>query len=205
MMYRTEQEKFWAGKFGNDYIKRNQSEFSIAANLFMWGKILNHTVDVKSVIEFGANIGLNLIAQKQLLPGAEFSAVEINKNAVKSMDKLGFIKTYSQSILDFKVDYKRDFVFTRGVLIHMNPDVLDEIYETMYNTSSKYICIAEYYNPVPSEVKYRGFNEKLFKRDFAGEMLKKFKKLHLVDYGFIYHLDKNFPQDDINYFLLSKK
>jgi len=63
----------------------------------------------------------------------------------------------------------------------------------------------EYYNPVPVEVSYRGHQGKLFKRDFSGEMLDKFKDLRLIRYGFVYHRDPSFPQDDITWFLLEKK
>jgi hypothetical protein len=44
----------------------------------------------------------------------------------------------------------------------------------------------------------------MFKRDFAGEMLDKFQDLRLLDYGFVYHRDTQFPQDDVNWFLLEK-
>jgi len=44
----------------------------------------------------------------------------------------------------------------------------------------------------------------LFKRDFAGEMLERFADLKLLDYGFVYRRDPNFPQDDITWFLLEK-
>ena len=46
---------------------------------------------------------------------------------------------------------------------------------------------------------------KLFKRDFAGDMLNMYKDLSLVKYGFYYHKDKQAPQDDLNWFLLKKK
>ena len=36
---------------------------------------------------------------------------------------------------------------------------------------------------------YRGHTARLFKRDFAGEMLDRFSDLRLVDYGFRYHRD----------------
>ena len=71
-------------------------------------------------------------------------------------------------------------------------------------TSNRYICIAEYYNPTPVEINYRGHQGKLFKRDFAGEILDKFHDLQLLYYGFIYHRDHQFPQDDVNWFLLEK-
>ena len=32
------------------------------------------------------------------------------------------------------------------------------------------VLMAEYYNPVPVSVSYRGNEERLFKRDFAGEL-----------------------------------
>jgi len=34
--------------------------------------------------------------------------------------------------------------------------------------------------------------------------MKKFNDLRLVDYGFAYHGDSNFPQDDITWFLMEK-
>ena len=40
--------------------------------------------------------------------------------------------------------------------------------------------------------------------NFAGEMLDRFRDLRLVDYGFVYHRDVNFPQDDITWFLMEK-
>jgi len=202
--FATEQEEFWAGEFGNQYIDRNNDDELKAGALSFFSEVIASTRDVSSVIEFGANIGINLMALKQLLPSADLSAIEINSLAVNELKKIEDLKIYHQSILEFSPDYARDMVFTRGVLIHINPDSLPQVYGTLYKTSKKYILIAEYYNPRPVELKYREHLGKLFKRDFAGEMLDKYKDLRLVDYGFIYHRDINFPQDDINWFLLSK-
>lgn len=58
---------------------------------------------------------------------------------------------------------------------------------------------------MPVVVSYRGHEDRLFKRDFAGEMLDRYPDLELVDYGFVYHRDPNFPQDDPNWFLLRKR
>ena len=58
----------------------------------------------------------------------------------------------------------------KGVLIHINPDMLNNVYEKLYDSSDRYILVAEYYNPTPVNVSYRGYNDRLFKRDFAGEM-----------------------------------
>jgi pseudaminic acid biosynthesis-associated methylase len=205
MKYKTEQEEFWSGSFGNDYIKRNFDEKLIAGNVNIFSQILSYTYEVESVLEFGANIGLNLVAMKQLLPQASFSAVEINKHACKQLSKHSWVNVLNKSILEYKAKIKHNFVLTKGFLIHINPEELQNVYKTLYNSSSKYICLVEYYNPAPVEINYRGFSNKLFKRDFAGELMKKYPSLKLVKYGFVYHLDPNFPMDDLNWFLLEKK
>jgi spore coat polysaccharide biosynthesis protein SpsF len=202
--FKTEQENFWSGEFGNEYLNRNQSDQLCASNLAFFSRILSNTKNIDSVIELGANIGLNVIALKQLLGSTNLAAVEINSAAVEKLNKIRGLSVFNQSIHEFSSEEKYDLVFTKGVLIHLDPNSLPQVYEKMYHTSSKYICIAEYYNPSPLEISYRGHSEKLFKRDFAGEMMDQFKDLHLVDYGFAYHRDPVFPQDDISWFLLEK-
>jgi len=201
---KTEQEKFWESKFGDDCVKNWDIPNSLPKNLSLFSRIFSRIESIKSVIEFGANLGKNLVVIKELMPHAELSAVEINQKAVEKLKLLDVEKVYCQSILDYAVDYERDFVFTKGVLIHINPDRLQDVYDLLYKTSRRYICLAEYYNPTPVKVDYRGHKNKLFKRDFAGEMLDRFKDLELLDYGFVYHRDNNFPQDDLNWFLLRK-
>lgn len=204
MTYQTEQETFWAGKFGNEYINRNNDTELIAANLALFSRIFQSTNSIKSIIEFGANIGLNLQAIGQLLPHADLSAIEINSNAVEILKKKPKLTVYHSSILDFKPKKTRDFVYIKGVLIHINPTVLQVVYEKLYQTSNQYICLAEYYNPTPVEIDYRGHSKKLFKRDFAGELMDKYPDLKLVDYGFSYHRDPNFTHGDSTWFLLEK-
>lgn len=92
----------------------------------------------------------------------------------------------------------------KGVLIHINPDELPRVYDKIIQSSRKYILVVEYYNPSPMTVTYRGYSERLFKRDFAGEILARYPELRLLDYGFVYHGDKNFPQDDLTWFLIEK-
>lgn len=204
--YITEQENFWAGEFGKDYIERNKSTDLISANTYLFSQIISKTRKVKSIIEFGCNIGLNLIAIKSLFPDVELSGIEINADAIRELSKTPEIKVYHQSILDFKPDYQRDLALIKGVLIHINPDMLKQVYALLYNSSKKYVCIVEYYNPVPVELEYRGHKGKLFKRDFAGEMLDLYKDLNLVDYGFSYHRDNNFKGfGDFTWFLLEKE
>lgn len=206
LKFTTEQEAFWAGTFGQDYIDRNNDKKILAANISLFSKIFSKTNSIKNVIELGANIGMNLKAIQQLLPDVGMSAVEINKVAADYLKQIQNINVYQQSILDFKSDSKYDFVLSKGVLIHINPESLNYVYDLMYKISKKYICIVEYYNPQPVGIDYRGNKNKLFKRDFAGEILDRFKnKISLLDYGFIYHKDNNFAGDDLTWFLFEIK
>lgn len=203
--YKTEQENFWAGEFGTDYIDRNQSAQLMASNLDYFSKSLKLANNINSIIEFGANIGMNIRALKLLRPNVNFSAIEINEDAVKMLqDLIGPENTYCESILDFTPKEKSDLVLIKGVLIHINPDSLDSLYQTIYDSSKKYILIGEYYNPAPVTIPYRGHEDRLFKRDFAGDILNKFSDVKLIDYGFAYKNDPSYPQDDITWFLLKK-
>jgi pseudaminic acid biosynthesis-associated methylase len=202
----TEQEAFWQGTFGDDYVNRNTGMRWGAANLAFFAKVLNRTGGIRSVLELGSNIGLNLMALRQLLPQTKLSAIEINSKAAAELTvNVPGVELHLGSILDFQPTSQCDLVITKGVLIHINPEKLPIVYSIMYRSSSRYLLVAEYYSPRPVEVLYQGHSGKLFKRDFAGEIMDRFPDLALADYGFVYHRDPNFAQDDINWFLMEKR
>lgn len=203
--FKTEQEKFWAGEFGDEYISRNKDAWLLASNTALFSTIFRRTRNVHSVIEFGANIGMNIHALKSLLPHVKFSAIEINAKAVKQLSQIEKLTVYHQSIFDFTSNEKNDFVFSKGVLIHLEPTMLPNVYKTMYENSNRYICMIEYYNPTPMEIPYREHSDKMYKRDFAGEMMDTYPDLQLVDYGFVYRRDPVFMQGDLTWFLMEKK
>lgn len=188
------------------YIYRNNEKSSISSNINLFSKALIFVQQPLSLIEFGANIGLNLLAIKALFPEINLHGIEINKNAASILEKTIGSKNVSKcSILDYKIQKEYDISLIKGVLIHINPEMLPIVYDKLYESSSKYILICEYYNPTPVSIEYRGNKDRLFKRDFAGEMLDRFDDLNLIDYGFVYRRDKKFPQDDITWFLLKKE
>ncbi len=150
-------------------------------------------------------MGLNLVALRGLLPAAAFAAVEINHTAAAELRRFEWLKTYESSLFGFQPEALADLVLTSGLLIHIHPQKLAEVYRTIYGASRRYICLIEYYNPTPVELPYRGEREKLFKRDFAGEMLDAYPDLRLRAYGFQYHRDYNFSIDDANWFLMEKR
>lgn len=204
--YKTDQERFWAGKFGVEYIERNRSEVLLASNLSFFSDALRGARGIRSCIEFGANIGMNLSAIKLLYPQMELHGIEINTQAAEQLAGVIPPEHVSRgSILDFQPQRCWDLVLIKGVLIHINPEVLPAVYEKLVTASNRYLLIAEYYNPTPVAIPYRGHSDRLFKRDFAGELMDLHPEFQIVDYGFRYRRDPNFPQDDISWFLIERR
>ncbi len=204
MNYKTEQEKFWATDFGNEYLKRNEGEELITSNIALFSKILRSAPNIKSVAELGCNIGLNLSALNRIHKKFDIRGYEINPMAAKVAADQTLAEIVNTTITEpLAIDKKFDLTFTKGVLIHINPDKLNTVYENLYALSSRYIMVCEYYNPSPVSIEYRGHQERLFKRDFAGELISKYK-LRLLDYGFNYHQDSYYTNDDTTWFLLEK-
>jgi spore coat polysaccharide biosynthesis protein SpsF len=200
----TPQEAFWAGEFGSGYIDRNRSDELLASNLAFFEQALRSAGPISTCVEFGANVGMNMKALQSLYPGLDARGIEINGDAAEELRKvIGADNVVEGSMFDWTGD-PAQLSFTKGVLIHINPDMLRAAYDRLYAASSQFILVAEYYNPAPVAIPYRGHQDRLFKRDFAGEMLELYPDLSLVDYGFVYRRDPKVPQDDITWFLLKR-
>jgi pseudaminic acid biosynthesis-associated methylase len=203
--FATAQEEFWAGDFGTAYIGRNSADGHLATNIALLERALRSAGDIADCIEFGANIGINLRALQKLRPGQIQHAVEINRGAAALLETvIPPENVHCMSILDYEPVRSFDLVLSKGMLIHIDPDRLTTAYRTLYRSAHRYILICEYYNPTPIAIDYRGFKERLFKRDFCGDMLDAYPDLELLDYGFVYHRDPAHPQDDLTWFLIEK-
>jgi pseudaminic acid biosynthesis-associated methylase len=201
----TPQEEFWAGDFGTEYISRNCGDGLLASNIAFFSRALRYARGVKSCLEFGANIGLNLRALQALYPRIDAHGIEINNRAAHELaEVIPASQIYNSSILTFSSDRQWDLTLIKTVLIHISPDHLPSVYEKLWSYASRYILIAEYYSRDPVEIAYRGHSDRLFKRDFAGELCESYPTLKIVDYGFAYHRDPSHPQDDITWFLIEK-
>lgn len=194
--------ELWKGKFGEDYRKRSPGD--VQSNTQFFSRALGKAEQpIEWVIEFGAGVGNNLRAINRLSPRTLTTAVEINENAAALI-------TATECVIGSIFDYPtaerapHDVAFTKGLLIHIPPQHLRQAYEVIYNASRRYVLLAEYYSPKERMIPYRGHDNVLWARDFAGEMLDMFPDLKLIDYGFTYHRDE-YPQDDISWFLMEKK
>lgn len=205
----NEREQFWAGEFGDEYNRRSPG--NIEANKHFFQRALQATkhIDVggdPQIVELGCGMGANLCALNAIYYRYSLTGVELNSLAAQHCASLPFAPSiFQSSILDWKTSATWDLAFTKGVLIHIHPDDLAKAYYKLYSASRRYIIVAEYYSPKPVEVPYRGHAGRLWKRDFAGELLDIYGDLRLIDYGFVYHRDELAPQDDINWFLLEKR
>jgi spore coat polysaccharide biosynthesis protein SpsF len=188
----------WAGKFGDEYTARNMTGDQVA----FFAPIITRTGPLQSAIEFGPNVGLNLMALRAILPDIELAGVEINPRTAELLRmNVPGAQVFLGDAAEFATERQYDLVLTKSFLIHVSPERIQRVYGRMRQCCAKYILIAEYYNPRLVGAKYR--DTFLWKRDFAGEMMERFPELRLMDYGFVYHRDE-FPQDDITWFLLRR-
>jgi len=198
----TQQDAFWAGERGDAYTQKNSGPH-VGSQIHFFSDILRRVPDVGSVYEVGANAGLNLDAIKALNPNIEIAGCDINEQAVGISKAKGYAIDLC-SIFEIGSGHPFDLVFTRGVLVHINPERLNDVYDRMGQLSGKYILIDEFFSPVPVPIDgYMGQNGVLFKRDFGREMLNRLG-LKLLAYGFRSKIDPVFPGYDTNWYLFQK-
>lgn len=199
---KSSQETFWEGPFGEQYTERNAVQVEERVPFFQ--KIMALTEGVQSVCELGANVGHNLMAIARCRPETRVVGVEINPVACQQMVAIPTIEAHCLALLDFEPAETFDLVFTCGVLIHQNPKDLPAVYDRMLALSARYLLINEYFNPIPQEIPYRGHSERLFKRDFAGELMDRHPGAwRLVEAGFLWKR-QNPGWDNTTWFLLEK-
>jgi len=202
----NEQEEFWEREIPSAYRTDNDG-FDIPSGLSAWQK-MTHSLDVSEIntfLECGSNIGRNVGILAKLAPLWEANVIEINVDSLSiCMDRYEIANSFRGSIKDSQFEKKFDFVFSCGVLIHVNPDDLLETMQKMYDHSNRFILIAEYFSRAPESIIYRGQLNKLFKRDFGKLFIENFP-VRALDCGFLWsHEHEAGGFDDITYWLFEK-
>jgi pseudaminic acid biosynthesis-associated methylase len=199
----------WSGGFGDAYTARNvASREAVAGRARVWGEVLSRMKGdlPRSVLEVGANIGLNLRALPSVLP-AELWGLEPNAAAREALVRDGVLP--AERVLEGfghaipLADGAVDLAFTTGVLIHVDPTLLEQTVREIHRVSRKYVFCAEYFSPRPETVTYRGEEGLLFKNDFGGVYLDLFDDLELVDCGFFWR--RTTVMDDTTWWLFRKR
>lgn len=198
----------WSGEFGDRYTERNAaSADAVRGRTRIWGEVFRHMVGdmPKSALEVGPNVGLNLRGIRAL-SSMELWGLEPNPTAraqlvgdgVLPADRI--LEGFGHSIP--LADESVDLAFTTGVLIHVDPSLLEQTMREIHRVSAKYIFCAEYFSPKAETVAYRGETNLLFKNDYGSLYLDSFPDLRLVDYGFFWR--RTTVADDSNWWLFRK-
>ena len=209
MSENTDQLARWRGDIGDKYSeKHDPNEGRVQACVKVWSQMLAPTVGspIQSILEVGANRGINLRAISRL-SNAELFGLEPNESARRCL--LDDQVMPPSNILDGAAqniplpDASVDLSFTFGVLIHISPDDLLAACQEIHRVSAKYIICAEYFSKHPETISYRDESELLFKRDFGSFWLENFSDLEVVDYGF--HWQPMTDMDDVTWWLFRKR
>jgi pseudaminic acid biosynthesis-associated methylase len=198
----------WSGEFGARYTERNAaSAEAVAGRARVWGEVLTRMKGAppKSVLEVGPNLGLNLRGLAAL-GSFDFWAIEPNPEAREILVRDGVLPE-SQLFAGFGHDIPAadgavELAFTCGVLIHVDPSLLEKTLREVHRVSSKYVFAAEYFSPKAETIPYRGETDLLFKNDFGSLYLDMFPDLELVDYGFFWR--RTTVIDDCTWWLFRK-
>ena len=178
----------WAGEFGDAYTERNiLSDEAVRGRVRMWSGIWDRMQPQApaSVLEVGANVGLNLRAL-QALTDAELWGQEPNPSA---LDRLRAVLPEGRALEGFAheiplADGAVDLVMTMAVLIHVHPSLLERTLDELHRVSSKWIVLAEFFAQSQEAVTWRGEEGLLHRNDYGGLLMDRFPDLQLVDYGF---------------------
>lgn len=202
----------WRDRFGEEYIQRNQAGTEATSEAAIVFERILRTLDVRveicSVLEVGANIGINLIGLRRVMgETVRLAALEPSPRACDQLRRipdlnLDAVVEANAYHVPFQ-DQSYDLVFTNGVLIHIPPDRLAQAMREVVRVSRKYVLCSEYFSHTPVEVPYHGHVGMLWKRDFWLAYLEHCSELKIHHYGFLWQAE--FPHfDDLNWWLFRK-
>jgi len=200
----NEQQDFWATTYATDYIEKNSS-FDGKLGADCWRTMLSKSNNVNTILECGSNIGRNVGFINAVKPEAKISIIEISEPAYTFVTShFDLDQSFNGAITEANFVKTFDLVFSMGVLIHIHPDDLLKNMQKMYDCSSRYVLIGEYFSRKQEMIEYQGESNKLFKSDFGKLFLDNFT-VKLVDYGFLWgHIYDAAGFDDITWWLFEK-
>lgn len=189
----------WTGEFGNDYTKRN-SRSTIPARKEMWRAMMPRHVE--SILEVGANIGLNLEAIGEFSP-AELFACEPNDSARAQLNWLepGNVRSDFADRLGWP-DNSIDLVLTSGVLIHIPPDKLTASLKEINRVARRYVICGEYFAPSEEMIPYRGHDNALWRRDYGSLFMDACPDLHPT--GTLFAWKRTTGLDNLTFWVFEK-
>ena len=215
-MSENQQEKFWSGDFGKSYTDRNsRSNMEVDQAYKAWYGVSRADMneiflgsfprDIR-ILEVGCNTGMQLVSLQSMGFNSLYG-IELQDYAVQRA------KEYSEGIniiqgSAFDIPFKDNFfdlVFTSGVLIHIAPNNLPEIFSEMHRCSKKYIWGFEYYAPKTTSINYRGNEGFLWKADYGKLICDQFKDVALTKHQLYPYITEGEKGNVDAMYLLEKK
>jgi len=161
------EEKFWSGKFGNEYTDRNNMNLDKFYKE-KWG-ITRSEINRKYIGEFDTllEVGCNRGLQLEMLEGkGDLYGVDINSFAIEKATVPATIIRSSATNLPFDDNFF-DVVMTNGLLIHIGNRNIKKVMSEILRVSKSIIMGWEYFGT--EAVDYRGEGTYLWQRDWMNE------------------------------------
>ena len=160
----------WAGEFGDEYMERNNPDDLYDLRHQFWREIEKKYAP-KRVLEVGCNAGHNLSCFLM----ASTYGIDVNIKALsdgRRRDTLINIIEGEADDIPFKDGYF-DFVFSCGLLIHLDAETLRKCQAEIVRVASKYVCSIEYEAGREKKIEYRD-KVGLWKRPYGKLYTKRF-------------------------------
>ncbi|MBU0675233.1 MAG: methyltransferase domain-containing protein [Proteobacteria bacterium] len=205
----TAQLQHWTGEFGTGYRERNDfAPWKMPLGVEAYRRMIGG-LEVRSILEVGCNIGLNLSYINELFGGVvKLHGVEPNGEALEELKARPGIElagAWNTSAFDVPLDDGAiDLVLTSGVLIHIAPGDLPRATDEIVRVASRYVLCVEYFSHRPEEIPYHGQQGLLYKRDFGKFYKDRYPQLTCVDYGFLWQEEFRIF-DNLNWWLFEKR
>jgi len=122
----------------------------------------------KKICEVGTNVGNNLIGFPKT---SDVTGVDLNEYALSiNKEKHPEFKFDLASALDLPYsDDSFDLVFTRGVLIHIDPTNIDKAIDELFRVSKKWIVNLEYFGEDSKSISWKRGDDLLWYRDMKAK------------------------------------
>jgi SAM-dependent methyltransferase len=175
------QQDFWSGVFGDEYngfADHVRWEMSTGMKLTpLMADCLSVATTDMSVMDYGCGDGLMLTILKNL-NFKHVSGVDINaKQIEKCREKYKEFDFTCSSVEDFEPK-KHDISLHSGLLIHMNPNALDDVMRKIYENTNKFIIGKELSTPLPEDIGDRSRDPMWHGKIFTRRWMKKWKQLY---------------------------
>tara|TARA_B100001540_G_C15594713_1_gene545738 strand:+ start:144 stop:773 length:630 start_codon:yes stop_codon:yes gene_type:complete len=133
-----------------------------------------------SILEVGCNVGVK-ISILQKIGFKNLTGIELNKGAyeiaMKNHPEISFINS---DIEEFETKDKYDLVYTCGVLIHLNPKIINSVIKKIVSLSNQYVFGFESFSEKLQEVRYRENLQVQWKQNFLESYTTNFPELNII-------------------------